>query len=124
MPFGLGLICICLVCPVANATVGSVVRDSIGPIAPLQESDNGMCLRSVLSSHRMAAANTFIDGSPTWTDARGHSKRIDFIAIPSVLVPSVKVCRVDHDIDLSPMVRTDHELLRDSSQSPFLGEMQ
>ena len=48
------------------------------------------------------------------TDARGHSRRNDYIAIPSVLVPSVKECRVDHDITLSPMVRADHELLRAS----------
>ena len=86
--------------------------DSIVPVATLQESENGMFLSSVLSSHRLAAVNTFIDGSPTWTDARGHSRQIDYMAIPSVLVPTVKEFPVDHDIILSPVVRADHELLR------------
>ena len=98
------------ICSDTHATVGSVVRDSIGRVAALQESDNGMFLRTVLSSHRSAAVNTFIDGSRTWTDARVHSKRIDYIAIPSVLAPSVKEC-LEHDINLSPMVRADHELV-------------
>ena len=95
------------VCMDANATVGSVVCDSIGPVAPAQKSDNGMSFRSVLSSHHLAAVNTFVDGSPTWTDPR-----IDYIAIPTVLVPAVQECRVDQDINLSPMVSADHELLR------------
>ena len=47
---------------------------SIGPVAPLQESENKMFLRSVFFSHRLAAVNSFIDGSPTWTDARGYSR--------------------------------------------------
>ena len=64
--------------------------------------------------------HTFSDGTPTWTDPRGHSRRIDDIAILSVLVPSVQECRVDHDINLSPMVRADHELL---FPSPFSGVM-
>ena len=106
----------------ANATVGSVVCDSICPVALLQESENGTFLRSLLSSRRLAAVNTFIDGSPTWTDARGHSRRIDYIAKPRFLVPSVKECLVDHDINLSPMVRPDHELLR--VLSPFSVEIQ
>ena len=79
---------------------------------PCHETENGFSLRSVLSSHSLAAVNTFIDGAPTWTDAFGHSRRIDFIAVPAALVPMVKECYVDHNINLSPMVRADHELLR------------
>ena len=101
-----------LICVDANATVGSVVCDSIGPVAPLQESENGTFLRSLLSSHRLVAFDTFIDGSPTRIDALGHARRIDYIAIPIVLVPSVKECLVDRNINLSPAFRADYELLR------------
>ena len=55
-------------------------------------------LRSVLSSHSLAAVNTFIDGAPTWTD----------VAVPAALVPMVKECYVDQNTNLSPMVRGDH----------------
>ena len=70
--------------------------DSIGPVAPLQESENGTFLCSLLSSHRLVAFDTFIDGSPTRIDALGHSKE----------------CLVDHNINLSPAFRADYELLR------------
>ena len=101
-----------LVCIDANGTVGSIVCNSIGPTAPCEESENGSLLRSVLSSHGLAAVNTFVDGAPTWTNTFGHSRRIDYIAIPATFVPSVNECFVDHNINLSPMIRADHELLR------------
>ena len=41
----------------ANATVGSTVCDSIGPVAPLQDSENDTFFESLLSSHRLAAVN-------------------------------------------------------------------
>ena len=102
----------CLICIDVNATVGSVVCDSIGLVAPFQESENVTFLHSLLSSHLLAAVSAFVDGSPTWTDARGHSRRTDYTAIPVVRVPYVKEYLVDQDINLSLVIRADHELLR------------
>eukprot|EP00972_Heterocapsa_arctica_P089774 13241069-Heterocapsa_arctica.AAC.1 len=76
-------------CIDANARCGSVPCDAIGPCDPDDETENGEALRAVLTTHSMAAANTFVAAGPTWTGSRGHQARIDYVCVPHGLLNAV-----------------------------------
>ena len=105
-------------CIDANARVGSIQSDSIGPACPSNESENGTVFRTILETHRLRAVNTFIDGSPTWAGSRGHLSRIDYICVPLQHGDAVTHCAICSDIDLTPSSRDDHRALMVSLRSP------
>ena len=72
-----------ILCIDANARVGSVQSEAIGPAQPEPETDNGQRLRLLLDAHGLHACNTYAKAGSTWSGTRGHESRIDYVCAPT-----------------------------------------
>jgi len=86
----------------ANARVGSVTSDSIGPGGfPQQQDDNGELFHQLLSESSLLLPATFCEIDPSHATRAGH--RTDFVATPFSWKHTVKGAFTRHDFD--PLVR-------------------
>ena len=93
----------------ANGTVGDCPSSSVGPCRPEVESENGGLLRVLCDSVGARICNTWSGGEKTYTGARGHKRRIDYVCVSSKLRHSVAEVWVEEDICLAPGMREDHK---------------
>ena len=87
--------CVPILCLDANGRVGSHASAAVGHADCQRENWNGQQLREFCERHHLCLVNNFFNVGPTY---RGEfcKSRIDYIAIPSSLLPSVKSCAVFH----------------------------
>ena len=88
----------------ANAQVGSIVSEAIGPHAQEPENSTGTIFREFLEAHSLCAPATFYGvcgeclhsaSEPTWTSPRGFSRRIDYVVVPQAWRTACARPRVD-----------------------------
>ena len=92
----------------ANARVGELQCDGIGPVAPAKENDNGARLREFLCETGLIAVNTFFDAGTTWTSSFGTTARIDYVLSSRKLFDRTSCCSTCKEIDLATAIRDDH----------------
>ena len=75
----------------ANAQVGSVCSDAVGPHAQEVENDTGALFRKFMETHHLCAHAAFHGvcgecvphaSEATWTLPRGFCRRIDYVVVP------------------------------------------
>ena len=88
----------------ANAQVGSVTSDAVGPHAQEDENGTGAAFREFLETHSLCVPATFHGvcgecmpsaSESTWTSPRGFSRRIDYIVVPQAWRTACVRPRVD-----------------------------
>ena len=94
-----------------NAHLGSVTSGAVGCAGAVKECTNGLRTRMWLEAHTLRAVNTFVGAQPTWTGARGHRSRIDYVFIKQSDAHAVSRVGVVPGIDLSTSERADHDVL-------------
>mmetsp|Transcript_90434 Transcript_90434/g.163089 ORF Transcript_90434/g.163089 Transcript_90434/m.163089 type:complete len:291 (-) Transcript_90434:1400-2272(-) len=70
--------------------------DAVGPFNPSPENQNGKRIRELCNYLDLALANTHqhSGAGDTWFGPAGRSTRVDFIAVPKTLMPSIRSCLV------------------------------
>ena len=88
----------------ANAQVGSVVSEAVGPHAQEVENGAGTLFREFLEARSLCAPATFHGvcgkclhsaAEPTWTSPRGFSRRVDYVVVPQAWRTACVRPRVD-----------------------------
>ena len=112
----------------ANAQVGSVGSDAVGPHAQEVENETGTLFREFMETHHLCAPATFHGvcgecapqaSEATWTSPRGFCRRIDYIVVPQAWKSACARPRVDCNfvtlsVDHRPVCLDVHAALVDS----------
>eukprot|EP00973_Karenia_brevis_P078820 10939231-Karenia_brevis.AAC.1 len=101
-----------MLCIDANARMGSITDDFVGPVYKQQENDNGFRMRLLCGTYRLYPCNTwFVNNGCTWVGSRGHEARLDYICFCASIHECVERCYIEDSIDLSLGERDDHRVL-------------
>ena len=87
----------------ANVTVGARQSEAIGPYHPEKETAAGELFHALLLNWKMVLPATVHHDetrAATWQSSAGARKRIDFVAMPRMLVPHAQSAGVDPRIHL------------------------
>ena len=93
----------------ANARLGSLHSQHIGPFYREPQNGNGELLHRFLKDTDVSAASTFCEKSgPTWRSSKGTQHRIDYVLLPCSWMGRLHDASTHYGVNLQLAERVDH----------------
>ena len=93
----------------ANARLGSLHSQHIGPFLREPQNGNGELLHRFMKDTDLSAASTFCEKSgPTWCSSKGTQHRIDYVLLPCSWIGRLHDAGTHYRVNLQLAERVDH----------------